>query len=139
LVAVTFSADGETFINDASNFDSYLTYKPNGGTIPDAVGEAAGIYFSNEVGIVISGVFFPGDDSTFPNLLFNVSGRRQSTNAFQADTMAVTLNPSATVTPAKNKIIKLRWSPWGFGDANPPSSGETFIAGTWAVFGKELA
>ncbi len=148
---------GTSFINDPTNFDTYSmvgneVFVPftapitlAGGIVgnSDSLVDLVALTVPTQVDGIDFGIsseirLFPGSASALP------SGRSRSTWEKNIGTgapnlgftdISFVLNPAATIPPTKARVTTVRFQPYGNGDANPPTSGQTITAGTYVLWG----
>lgn len=135
LCGVWGRTDGEviTFYADPDNSDTY--------------GEATGIapaifnlklFFFGDflVGTVdCSAVLNPGSGSDTPRIRIHATNIAADFSAVHDQISTSFLNPNATIPPEAGRVNLIRILPYGFGDVDPPTSGEMITAGSWALLG----
>lgn len=147
-----FSNDGgTTFLNDEDGFDTYQMAGYGQQVIDDDtpgssfnLGGSDGIGGSNALAWLFGGfnsgfaqlVIVPGSASQLPFVMEDSSGF-DGTSLFRIGTLSA-LNPLATIPPTPARINLIRFMPFGNGDSNPPTSGET-LTGTFNLFGMPSA
>ena len=148
-MSVAASYDGgTTFAADVTNFDTYgLTQILFAGPDGNTTGLSGGTFFNDDslmnVGLSYSDTLdgeieiFPGGASS----MFRMQTWTQESGVLSTvpqraiDIMAFFLNPGAVVTPSNGRANLLRFLPYGNGDCNPPTSGNTITSCSWALFG----
>lgn len=144
--AISYDA-GATFVNDIINFDSYqfLQFRRYGNDNEGAVnildatnGTDALIGMSDlqapaaDIGMSMSLDIFPGSAS---ELMYVVGHSVSFKPDIYYNSGVIYLSPYATTPPVKARINLLRFVPYGNGDVDPPTSGETITAGTYFLWG----
>lgn len=144
-IAFALSVDGgTTFYNDSINFDSYFSQYTllQGGPGPTTViGQAATDALiaawqyqdpAADIGSMINLDISPGAAGLFASMFTTALVFTESDD--QAVTQGATIVwPSSGELPGRVNLIRVQ--PYGNGDCNPPTSGETITAGSWALYG----
>lgn len=151
--AFAVSLDGTTFINDTVNADSYLgfinnvvlqhiTTTPNtGNSVQNATDATMSILpnleINSKIGLDVEIDIFPGDASRLAKFMAWSSAFDSSNNQQLVLSQGIgCLNPFAIIPTTPQRIVKFRMTPYGNNDMNPPTSGETFIAGSYILTGR---
>ncbi len=142
-MAVSYNG-GASFVNDHTNFDSYLTrgvQTATDGSVPiqnfeDAFIDPCGYQDpAAPIGTNIALDFTPGDGANYPAFLSSASGQDVGPVLQWWFAATTTLYPNATVLPSFGRINLIRIAPYGNGDVNPPTSGHTFTIGEYTLRG----
>jgi len=144
-LALAVSQDGgSSFINDATNFDSYyctrisqqdtaLSARAGGDSLAYLVSRSQGS--STSALASVSASINPGSATCYTSLRsFGQMYQSTLSNGGLVLDSGV-INPDATVSPTLARANLVRILPYGNGDCDPPTSGETIIAGSWSLFG----
>ncbi len=146
-LAFAASADGGVnFYNDTDEFDTYkLGWEISGDVdntmtwfdFPDAVGALtiADQAISSYTPTCFECWLFPGSASKSimarsRSIVRITDGSKTRQGGYFSE-----LNPDATIPPALARINFIRLLPYGNGDVDPPTSGDTITAGTLTLFG----
>lgn len=151
-VAGAFSTDGGvSFFNDPTNFDTYAyagfgedggknsgtgDFSKWGEVFPDAV-----VSFDLSLGLTtthysVAANILPGSASRSLSVFIEALSRISSINSgMSINVVVIDLNLNATQSPTFARANLLRVQPYGNGDCNPPTSGETIIAGSNFLWG----
>jgi hypothetical protein len=133
--------NGATFYNDTLGFTSYVSalygdevFDGGASSTVDARSDPGDSLFSfgaytNGVGpFHIRALIYPGETGAFASVLSQCSIRQPTPAA-----LACTNGSSFLTTSGRQNLMRVQ--PWGNGDCNPPTSGETMTAGTFLLSG----
>lgn len=146
FLAGAFSTDGgSTFYNDHINFDtySYAGFSVNGtpAVSPTPTWESPTDSLL-EIGAYAGGGslpyatldFYPGGAGSSFNAIIIANGWASS-HALSLSFSSSILNPAAVISPVLARCNLIRILPYGNGDCNPPTSGETITSGSYFLWG----
>ncbi len=155
IAAALSQNGGSSFINDTTNFDSYiqggnevytnvLTGANSGGSV--GAGDSVISFVSlNVISQILNPSFgissilelFPGSSTQVPNGIIRSVWERTDTSPIEVvrTSLMFSLNPAAVVPPSKIRATTIRIQPYGNGDVNPPTSGHTITAGEIILWG----
>lgn len=132
--------DGDTFVADAEEYDSYL-YAFSSITFSSptvavrAQADSLVVFSQQSPGSGLSNyvefVLLPGTDTLLTQLIQITSTMGVGT---RTEYGSASLNPDAAVPPVPARATTIRFTPYGGnGDANPPGSGEHIIVSQWTL------
>jgi hypothetical protein len=149
LLAIAFSYNGTTFLNDQDGFDSYFYSLWSQTARNQPVNLIGGITSTDAMGMLMEGVspdanphfmqsydmtIFPGSATEFSSVECQSSVYTgPSPLAFIFTHSRTGVNPVAAVTPTAARASVLRVQPYGGGDTDPPTSGTDISVGSWWV------
>jgi len=145
ILAFAVSVDGgETFLCDVDNYDTYNAFSMYfwSGTI---ISNQGGSYvwdslaysdYPTETNQNVTLFITPGSDTHSPIIQFTATTYDDSFFAITKDIGSFFwLNPNAAIQPPAAPINVIRILPYGNGDCNPPTSGDTFTANYYFLWG----